>query len=318
MELGIRRHDDARLDHAVVKRRKTDIEGRPMGIANKNPILDTSQYEVEFLNGDIKILTANQIAENLLAQVDEEGNRQMFIDEIIDHRVNKDAITKDKATYTTKTGRTRKVRTTRGWELYVQWRDGSGDWVSLKDLKDSYPIELAQYAVDNNLQTEAAFAWWVPYVQRKRRLIIGKLKSKYWQRTHKYGIRIPKSIEEAKAIDEENGNTLWMDAIRMEMANVMMAFDEIDDPSKLGKEFNEITGHLIFDVKLGENFRRKARWVADCHKTSAPSAVTYSTVVSRDSVRIIFLVAALNDLDVQGADIQNAYLIAPNKEKLWM
>ena len=134
MELGIRRHDDARLDHAVVKRRKTDIEGRPMGIANKNPILDTSQYEVEFLNGDIEILTANQIAENLLAQVDEEGYRQMFIDEIIDHRVNKDAITKDKATYTTKTGRTRKVRTTRGWELYVQWRDGSGDWVSLKAI----------------------------------------------------------------------------------------------------------------------------------------------------------------------------------------
>ena len=318
MELGIRRHDDARLDHAVVKRRKTDIEGRPMGIANKNPILDTSQYKVEYHNGDIEILTANQIAENLLAQVDEEGNRQMFIDEIIDHRATKDAITKDKATYITKTGRTRKVRTTRGWELYVQWKDGSGDWVSLKDLKDSYPIELAQYAVDNNLQTEAAFAWWVPYVQRKRRLIIGKLKSKYWQRTHKYGIRIPKSIEEAKAIDEENGNTLWMDAIRMEMANVMTAFDEIDDPSKLGKEFNEITGHLIFDVKLGENFRRKARWVADGHKTSAPSAVTYSTVVSRDSVRIIFLVAALNDLDVQGADIQNAYLIAPNKEKLWM
>ena len=177
---------------------------------------------------------------------------------------------------------------------------------------------LGSYAVDNNLQTEAAFAWWVPYVQRKRRLIIGKLKSKYWQKTHKYGIRVPKSIEEAKAIDEENGNTLWMDAIRMEMANVMMAFDEIDDPSKLGKEFNEITGHLIFDVKLGENFRRKNRCVADGHKTSAPSAVTYSTVVSRDSVRIIFLVAALNGLDVQGADIQNAYLIAPNKEKLWM
>ena len=59
MELGIRQHDDARLDHAVVKRRKTDIEGRPMGIANKNPILDTSQYEVEYLNGDIEILTAN-------------------------------------------------------------------------------------------------------------------------------------------------------------------------------------------------------------------------------------------------------------------
>ena len=289
-----------------------------MGTYNKIPILDHSQYEVEYLDGQIETLTANQIAENLLAQVDEEGHRQMFIEEITDHRITKDAIPKNKATYTTKSGRHRKVRTTRGWEFYVQWRGGSGDWVSLKDLKDSYPIDLAQYAIDNKLETEAAFAWWVPYVQRKKRIIIQKLKSKYWQKTHKYGIRIPKDIHEAKLIDEENGNWLWRDAIRMEMANVMMAFDEIDDPSTLGKEYNEITGHFIFNVMLRENFRRKAKWVADCHKTSAPSAVTYSTVVSRDSVRIILLIAALNDLDVQGADIQNAYLIAPNKEKLWM
>ena len=318
MELGIRRHIDGPLEHAVVKKRKTDIEGKPLGTSNNIPILDHSQYEVEYLDGQIETLTANQIAENLLAQVDEEGHRQMFIDEITDHRVTKDAIPKDQATYTTKSGQRRNVRTTRGWEFYVRWRGGSGDWISLKDLKDSYPIDLAQYAIDNNLQTEAAFAWWVPYVQRKKRIIIKKLKSKYWQKTHKYGIRIPKTVEEARMIDEENGNWLWRDAIRMEMANVMMAFDEIDDPSSLGKEYNEITGHLVFDVKLGENFRRKARFVADGHKTSAPAAVTYSTVVSRDSVRIIFLIAGLNDLDVQGADIQNAYLIAPNKEKLWI
>ena len=31
MELGIRRHEDGPLEHVVVKRRKTDIEGKPMG-----------------------------------------------------------------------------------------------------------------------------------------------------------------------------------------------------------------------------------------------------------------------------------------------
>jgi hypothetical protein len=46
--------------------------------------------------------------------------------------------------------------------------------------------------------------------------------------------------------------------------------------------------------------------------------VTYSTVVSRDSVRILLTIAALNDLDVLGADVQNAFLTAPNKEKCWM
>jgi hypothetical protein len=35
-------------------------------------------------------------------------------------------------------------------------------------------------------------------------------------------------------------------------------------------------------------------------------------------VKIILLFAALNDLDVLGADIQNAFLTAPNCEKCWI
>ena len=74
---------------------------------------------------------------------------------------------------------------------------------------------------------------------------------------------------------------------------------------------------MIFDIKLGENFRRKARLVADGHRTKAPASVTYSSVVSRDSVRICLLLAALNNLDIKCADIKNAYLTAPTKEKLY-
>ena len=36
-------------------------------------------------------------------------------------------------------------------------------------------------------------------------LIISKLKSKYCQRTHKYGIKILKSVKEAYEFDEDNG-----------------------------------------------------------------------------------------------------------------
>ena len=96
---------------------------------------------------------------------------------------------------------------------------------------------------------------------------------------------------------------------------MMIAFDDIEDPLQLGREYKEVTGPLIFDVKLSEGFRRKARWVADGHRTESSASVTYSTVVSRDSVRIMLLIAALNDLDVMGADVQNAYLNAPNREK---
>ena len=62
------------------------------------------------------------------------------------------------------------------------------------------------------------------YQQEERYRIISKIKSKYWQRTHKYGIRVPKSVEEAIDIDREEGNSLWADAIEEEMKKVRVAF----------------------------------------------------------------------------------------------
>ena len=63
------------------------------------------------------------------------------------------------------------------------------------------------------------------------------------------------------------------------------------------------------------DFTRKARWVLDGHKTTDPIGSTYAGVVSRESVRIALTYAALNELDVFAADIQNAYLQAPSSQK---
>lgn len=187
----------------------------------------------------------------------------------------------------------------------------------MKDLKHAYPVQLADYAVRNRIDKSPAFAWWVPYTLKKRKAIVSKVRSKYWEKTHKYGIRLPKSVDEALEIDKEEGNTYWKDAIAQEMRKIEDAFELYGgDPSKL-VGYQKITTHFIFDIKLGENFRRKARLVADGHKTKPPKSVTYSSVVSRDSVRICLLLAALNDLEVQAADIENAYLTADCREKCW-
>ena len=74
---------------------------------------------------------------------------------------------------------------------------------------------------------------------------------------------------------------------------------------------------MIFDVKMGKNFRCKARFVAGGHTTETPTSLTYSSVVSRDSVRIILLIVALNGLQVMACDIQNAYLTVNCLEKIW-
>ena len=68
---------------------------------------------------------------------------------------------------------------------------------------------MADYSVVNNLQDEPAFDWWVPYTLNKRIDILSKIKSKFWKKTHKYEIKIPRNIKEAKAIDIENVNKLW-------------------------------------------------------------------------------------------------------------
>ena len=318
MKVGLARGPEGELRHATVKRRAVDDEGRPLGVAHSNPLLDMRQYELEFNNGDSEILTANLIAENILARVDDEGHEHMMLDEIEDHRILEDAIPKSQGTFVTKQGTTRKKRTTRGWDLLVRWKGGSSNWVSLKDLKASYPLEVMDYAIKNIIQDEPAFAWWIPFVRKKRDSIISKATSKYWERTHKYGVEIPKSVQDAIRIDKELGNSLWQDAIAMEMKNVRVAFEEYQGDISDLKDYEHISGHLIFDVKLGENFRRKARYVADGYKTSTPSAVTYSSVTSRDSVRLFLLLAALNDVDIQSADVQNAFLSAPVLEKVWL
>ena len=60
-------------------------------------------------------------------------------------------------------GRQCKRETTCGWELCVQWKDGATTWMNLKDIKEAEPIRAAKYAERNQLMSEPAFAWWVPF-----------------------------------------------------------------------------------------------------------------------------------------------------------
>jgi hypothetical protein len=97
------------------------------------------------------------------------------------------------------------------------------------------------------------------------------------------------------------------------MKNVKVAFHFLNEEEQVPMGYKQIPCHIIFDVKM--DFTRKARFVAGGHKTDPPTSLTYSSVVARDSVRIAFLVAALNDLDILAADIGNAYINAKAREK---
>ena len=173
-----------------------------------------------------------------------------------------------------------------GQEL-VQWKDGSTSWTKLKDLKASNPIEVAKYAVANRIADEPAFKWWVPYVLHKRNRIISKVKSKYWRTIHKFGIRLPHSVDKALQIDAETKTDYWRKALNKKMNEVKVAWKRHDGctPDDIRNRrmnkfvgYQEIGCHVVFDVKM--TFERKCRFVAGGHTTEAPSLITYSSVVS--------------------------------------
>ena len=86
------------------------------------------------------------------------------------------------------------------------------------------------------------------FIRKKDRLIRGA-KTKYWLKTHKYGIQLPESIKEALAVDKETGTTFWRDAIEKEMKNAMVSF-EFSDDNKIPVGHQKITVHMVFDVKI--------------------------------------------------------------------
>ncbi len=89
-------------------------------------------------------------------------------------------------------------RAAAGWKINVEFsEDGTTDWLLLRDVKESNPIDLAKYAVASKINHESAFKWWVPLVLQKRHQMINKVKEKYWQTTHKYGVCVPKTVKEA-------------------------------------------------------------------------------------------------------------------------
>ena len=256
---------------------------------------------------------ANVIAQNIFEQVGADGYSTTKFDAIIDFKKNEDAICFENSMFKTKSGKTRTIKSTQGWIMLVRFTDGTNQWVPLRILKEVNPVETADYAIANNIANQPVFSYWVPYVIRKRDVIISSISQRLRKTNTKYGIKIPKSMNEVNTFDIENGNNLWHDATAKETANIMVAFEILEDNKVPPPGWTKSSGHMIWDVKL--DFTHKDRWVKDGHCTPDPEWSIYSGVVSCETVGISLTYAALNNLKVCAADIQNTYLQAPASEK---
>ncbi len=284
---------DSAFAQGRVLRRARDADGELIGHSNDNPALDTSVYEVQFEDGSIERYHANIIAEHIYSQIDGEGYGRTLLDEIVDHKWDDSALLGEEGYKLGPNGERVPKETTKGWWLLAKLKDHSTQWFKLKDIKESNPLEVAQYAVDNQLVDEPAFKWWVPYTIRKRNRILKQMKNRYHRTHSKFGIEVPKTVKRALEIDKETNTTFWRDAIEKEMKTVMVAFDILPEGAERPVGRNYIGCHLVFDIKQG-SLQRKVRFVADGHRTDVSDIPTYASVVSRDSVRIAFTLAELS------------------------
>ena len=158
---------------------KCDDMVRPISVkAPGQPMLDTRLYEVEFLDGSTEAVMANLIAENLYSHVDVKGCSFSVIKEIVDHH-HKDghALLKDNGFIVMQSGQQKLKRTTQGWDHLCKLGDGTTAWIPLKDLKESMPVQVTEYAIANKIAEEPAYAWWIRDILRCHDRIISKLKS---------------------------------------------------------------------------------------------------------------------------------------------
>ena len=98
----------------------------------------------------------------------------------------------------------------------------------------------------------------------------------------KFGTKIPRNVKEALLFDEQNGNTLWGDAIIKEMNALKEArVWEFHPPQfKPSKSYQYAPLTMIFDMKQ-EDLRRKARLVAGGHVIESSMYESYSSVVQQ-------------------------------------
>ena len=206
------------------------------------------------------------------------------------------------------------------YNVKVLWEDGSETWEPLGAMIGADAVTVAAYAKEHGLLDLPGWKKLRRIARRakilQRMINASKRAQRYNTVQYKFGVRIPRNVKEALQFDEENKNTYWQDAIKLELDQLQ----EFNTYHSIGKGapkppgYQEIPVKMVFDVK--QSLKRKARLVARGDKTKPPRDSVYSGVASLRSLRIVCFLAELNGLKVTGGDVGNAYLEAYTKEKV--
>ena len=212
------------------------------------------------------------------------------------------------------------------YNVMVEWESGEVTYEPLTLISKDDPITCAVYAKKHDLLDTTGWKHLKRYAKTSKRLIRAVKQSRIRQVRasvrYQHGFQVPKDYNDAMRLDKENGNTHWQDAMDLESTQIH-EYKVFKDTGKAkflnGKVvtpdgFQKIRVHFVYAVKHDGRF--KARLVADGHLTKEPVESIYSGVVSLRSLRMVVFLSQLNNLEIWGADVGNAYLEAYTDEKL--
>ena len=222
------------------------------------------------------------------------------IDAILNHRVNK--------------------KSPLGYNIRIQWASGAITWNELGTTFQDDPVSVALYAKKNGLLNTPGWKRCKNYVKNDKKLarMINQARLKNFRNrpVYQYGYQVPRNHEEAMFIDEKNGNTKWRDSEELEMKQLFEyeTFEDLGKGAPIPDGYQKIPCHMVYAVK--HDGRHKSRLVAGGHRTTTPTESIYSGVVSLPGIRMITFLAELNELELWGTDIGNAYLESYTNEKI--
>ena len=303
-----------RLRAEVTKKVVEEIEAEDANrIPNINFILDIGEGKVD------ELITYNQLLDHL-EQAEEEDN---FMDQelyksraIIGHEGPL------KATDPNWKGSK--------WNVQIEWETGEVTFEPLSVIAADDPITCAAYAKEKKLYNFDGWKRFRHLIKKEKQLTRAIKQSKIREVRHSkkymFGFLIPRNYTEALEFDKANNNSKWYDATKAELDSIhsyhvfqkheKAIYDKQKKVINAPPGYQKIRVHLVFAVKY--DGRHKARLVADGHLTPEPVESIYSGVVSLRNLKLVIFLGKLNDLELWGADIGNAYLEAPTEEKLYI
>ena len=176
------------------------------------------------------------------------------------------------------------------YNVMVEWESGEVTLESLPLISKDNPVTCTLYAKKHDLLDTT----------RSKRLIRAVKQSRIHQvrasARYQHSFQISTDYNHAIRPDKKNSNTHWQDTMDLESS--------------------QIHEHKVFKDTVNLDDRSKERLVTDGHLTKETGESIYSGVVSLRSLRMVVFLPQLNNLEIWGADVNNAYPEAYTDEKL--